>query len=334
MNPFCESFEHYSSTAQIADKWDATQGVALTTIDGRPWVQLGFVSGGAPDFLGKAVAPATPNRIMVGFAAWFDLNTAEDILLLRDASSNMLALNYDAGSFKLRLRRGGTVIFESDVVIPHHTRAYIEMRAVLDGVAGSVDLQVNGAPAGTFEGNTINSGTELDNIRIQCPGNTNTTAAGWYVRDIVIRDYGDFWGDTVVRTLRPNGAGVDDDWTASAEGDNYEMVNQEGPDDNTYVSTNVHGARDLYEFEDPAASTDSRVHFVQTVVRARKVDAGAGVLTMIARSGSDEDESEAHGLSEQFRYHVDSFTVNPATGQPWTIDELAAAQFGFKLETS
>lgn len=326
MNPFCESFEHYTSVSQLASKWDEVSGSFITGPDNRRWFSLGGLTS---DELVKAVFLDTPNSILVGFAILPSKRSSratEDILYFRDGTTAMLSVFLIEGT--VQVRRGNTTILNSTVSVPAETRSYIEIRVVLDNSSGSVELQINGVPAGSFEGNTINSGSTLTNIRW---GGQDTTIA---LRDIYIMEYGDFLGEIVVRALRPNGAGVDDDWTASAEGDNYEMVNQEGPDDNTYVSTNVHGARDLYEFENPAASTDSRVHFVQTVVRARKVDAGAGVLTMIARSGSDEDESEAHGLSEQFRYHVDSFTVNPATGQPWTIDELAAAQFGFKLETS
>ena len=323
MRPFLESFEHYSATSQLAGKWDEVIGSFITGPDNRRWFSLGGLTSAQ---LVKAVSLDTPNSILVGFAILPSTSSGgatEDILYFRDGTTAMLSVFLIEGT--VQVRRGNTTILNSTVSVPAGTRSYIEIRVVLDNSSGSVELQINGVPAGSFEGDTINSGSTLTNIRW---GGQDATIA---LRDIYIMEYGDFLGEIVVRALRPNGAGVDDDWTASAGGDNYEMVNQATPDDDTYVASNTDGDRDLYQFEDPEVSTDSRIHAVQAVVRGRRVDGGGATLRLLAASGGSEEASDGHGLSDMIRYHTSTFVTNPATGQPWTIQELATAQFGFEL---
>lgn len=324
MRPFLESFEHYSATSQLAGKWDEFQGTLITAVDGRQWFRL---SGLSANQLVKSVSLDTPNQILIGFAIIPSDSASgptQDIFYLRDGGTEMLSVWLVEGT--LTVRRGNTIILTATESIPSQTRSYIEIRAVMHNSAGSVDLQINGAPAGSFAGDTINSGSTLTNVRW---GGQDQTVS---YRDIYITEYGDFWGEIVVRALHPNGVGGSSDWTPSGAGDNYEMVNQATPDDDTYVASNTDGDRDLYQFEDPEVSTDSRIHAVQAVVRGRRVDGGGATLRLLAASGGSEEASDSHALSDMIRYHTSTFVTNPATGQPWTIQELATAQFGFELD--
>jgi hypothetical protein len=327
MEPFCESFEHYASNSQLpGGKWDDGQGQALPILGGQKWLGLGHGFGfGGTSHIMKSVQPTVQNQILLGFACWLEKNRRDTILRLRDGSTTMLQLTYDPADALFRVERGSGNTLITFGPVPQATRNYIEMRVQLDGVNGSVEVQLNGAPAGNFAGNTIAAGAVLNNIHFS--GSQSSGDGQWSLRDVYIMDYGPFLGDVTVKAIVPVANGAQNDWTASA-GQNFEAVGEVTPDDADYVHSNVAGARELYAMADPALTPGSLVHFVQVIARAQKQDAGARALKLLVASGATVGQSADTPLSTSFRYHARSFPLNPDTGTAWTPAAVAAMQTG------
>lgn len=134
--------------------------------------------------------------------------------------------------------------------------------------------------------------------------------------------------------IRPNGAGIQSAWTASA-GSNYQCVDESSANDDTdYVSTATQFTTDEYDFEDLSLAAGSVITLVTMHVRARKTTTG----TSQSIYGMPYDPSNTtyyypieFFFADNTNYHdfSHSMALNPRTGLPWTESEVNAEQFGF-----
>jgi hypothetical protein len=71
---------------------------------------------------------------------------------------------------------------------------------------------------------------------------------------------------------------------------------------------------------------------VQHVVTAKKSDAGDRKLRFICRIGTTDYQGGTATLTDSYLCHRYIWEINPATSAAWTPSEIAAAEFGYKLE--
>jgi hypothetical protein len=152
------------------------------------------------------------------------------------------------------------------------------------------------------------------------------------------------WGDTRVLYRPANADGFNDGWTPSSGSDRYAMVDDPGEathdGDTTYVQADTFGSRGGFLFEEPATLPE-KIHAVQPVAAVRRSADDSRVVRTYCRVDGTNYDTPNEGkyvVSPPETHYVgaldsDTFVNNPATGLPWTNDELRTAEFGLFLQT-
>ena len=153
-----------------------------------------------------------------------------------------------------------------------------------------------------------------------------------YVIDTTGAQNNTFLGDVRITSLPPTGDGADSGWTPNTGSTHYTQVNESPLDyDTSYVNATAAGQSDTYTF--PAVpSINGTIAAVQIRDYAKSDSGGTDKLQGIARVAGTDYLAPA---GDQFIHAVytglDSiFELNPATGLPWALAEVNAAQFGQK----
>lgn len=229
------------------------------------------------------------NRRVVGIGATFDnFNPGVNWFYLREGGTSHLYLSWDgnvagASGGHLRLLRGdGTVLATSTMQMILNVWMYVEVDALIDDVAGSVTVYINGSTAMTFSGDTRNGGTGvIDNMALQggFNGAQRMYVDDLYVDDSIVR------GDVVVRTLVPNGNGSSSQWVNSAatSTNNYSYVDEANSSMTDYVGASASGTSDLYALTD--LPTNYNVLAIQELIYAVKSDAGTSPIVLPQAKG-------------------------------------------------
>lgn len=242
-----------------------------------------------------------------------------------------------AGATIWTLRRGGVTV-ASFTVSPTLGGGwfYIELKATLSDTVGSAEARVNGAVVATFSGDTKNAGTKtvFDGVKIATPlsAGNNMQMDDFYVCNGAGAYANDFLGDVVVEALRPNGNGSASDFLNSA-GDsvnNYQKVDDPTLDTLDYVESGTSGQRDLYAMTN-LSSGSGDILGVCVVGQANDTDATVKSVKAAVKSGASVGTTGARALTTTFSQPAGAFTLNPATGVPFTIAEINAIESGFEV---
>lgn len=230
---------------------------------------------------------------------------------------------------------------------------HIEMWFAPRNSGGTAELWHNGVKVIDVTGAdtiTWGSGTTQEWTSI-CIVGVNSASLGpyWELDDMVFWDSIDDGRDNdmttgnqgilKIETIRPNGAGSNTDWTASA-GSNWEAVNEANATDADYVTSGSSGDRDTYAMETITTgivSTDIKA--VVSNVLARKDTASFRQVDHICvSSGSTSEANEPSGgvslttASTGASISQAMFTADPATTTAWTTAGIDAIELGFQLE--
>lgn len=138
----------------------------------------------------------------------------------------------------------------------------------------------------------------------------------------------DYTGDITIDKIVPEAPGYVAGWTPLS-GANWNNVEETPPDDGlTYVSATGISTRDSYTMQDVPPGTEPVAY--QALVYTRKVTEGASTLSPTMRSGGTTYDATPQGVSTvgQYRYIIQPYDTNPATGNRITEAELNAAEFG------
>ena len=327
---YCESFdvlsENFTETGWIAT--GSYNAVGLYFPAGRIGGKALRVTGPTwgDGTANKQIRATRPNAI-VGTAL---LSPGEcNVVVLRSASSPQLLVYYDGVSrFSLWGGSKSVLLGTSDPVYPPNLWRYIELKvSSFDGTTGSAVVRVDGAtiidvtgvdtdPAGTGTFDTFSLG-----------GTADSTWDDLYICDMSGPCNNDFLGDVHVGALVPTGAGTYTEFTPSA-GSNWENVaHYDG--DTDYNASSMVGYKD--SFVTAGLPGVGQVLGVQTTVIARKDDAGYRLLGALQISGGFETDESSRGLSNSFDYIRDTHDVNPATGIPYTVEEVNAMEIGYAV---
>ena len=101
-------------------------------------------------------------------------------------------------------------------------------------------------------------------------------------------------------------------------------------DDTDYVMSSTTGQVDLYASAN--TTSEGTVLGVRELARLRKTDAGTRQVRQVIRTGGTTYEGAVHAVTSNYAMHQNLRTVNPNTGNPFTISELNAMEQGVKLE--
>jgi len=228
-----------------------------------------------------------------------------------------------------------TVLGTAAAPLAANTWHYLEAKFTIHNTAGVAIVRVNGTPvinltaqdtqnAGTATANTVRFGSS------QNPAPALLDFDDLYVFDTTGSVNTDFAGDCRVERLAPSGAGATTAWTPSA-GANYACVDEAPPNaDTDYIASSTAAQTDTYAFGN-LVTTSGTVRAVQATATARKDDAGARSVALVARPGGTDRLGATQGVGDTYSTFVEVWNTNPDTGAAWTLAETNASEWGLRL---
>lgn len=143
-----------------------------------------------------------------------------------------------------------------------------------------------------------------------------------------------YQGDCSVKALLPTGAGATTQLAATGAASNYAAVNEATQNgDTSYVASATAGQEDTYAMADLSA-TVAAVKGLQTVLVARKDDAGPRTVAPVLRpggAGGSDQVGASVPLVASYAMQLQVWETNPATSAPWTPADVTAAEVGMKV---
>lgn len=342
---FMDGFDHYA-VADMLLKWTnfPSNGNTAAFTTGRFGTAQAAVFNNNLTFVGKLLS-APQSTLICGFA--FKINSLSNTTILGFYSSSdsgyQVTLNLNSSGQLGLYNNGGTLIgsLSSGVVTPN-TWCYIEVKITFSAsnASNTCIVRVNGAnviniPAGnvvrSFSSNTA------DTVRIGLFANIFGPTLNYddlYVCNNSGTLNADFLGDSRIETLFPNGAGNSTQFTiggSSPAATNWQSVNETTENgDTTYVSSSTAGQIDEYAMTD-LASTAYTIYGIQSIVVARKDDAGTRTIAIMTRSGGTDYTGSSQNIGTNYNQYSEIRETDPATSAAWNGTNVNALQVGFQL---
>jgi hypothetical protein len=173
-------------------------------------------------------------------------------------------------------------------------------------------IEISGLIAGVF-------GKKVSTTSFQCD----------YIKIDVNYNSGNYYEST----LRPNAAGDNTEWVASA-GSNYQCVDEDPISTSDYVSTTglSGNPKDLYNLG--TAAIGNNIYFVALFATFAEFGAGSNAMSLIIKTGGTETKTENISFDgTTYKEYYDVWALNPVTGLPWTQSDIDSLQAGFRSET-
>lgn len=232
----------------------------------------------------------------------------------------------------------GVLLATSTNTIVANTWHYIEWRTTVNGTTGQSEVRVNGNPTPWINISSANTQAVagVPEIRGFQLGAYQTNDL--YFDDVYYLDGNSsagsttFLGDCRVNTVFPSSDGNQTDFTPSTGSDNYAMVDEVVPDDDTtYNQSSTVNNVDLYGFPDAfGVGVSANVFGVQVSNIVRKTDAGPAAIAPVIRSNSTDYVGANSYLAISYFDEFQIYENDPATSLSWTTDGVNNAEFGLK----
>ena len=216
---------------------------------------------------------------------------------------------------------------------------HIEMRIKQHPSLGELEIRRNGSTVASLSNLDTIPGASLGFISFSVEATNN--AQLHFVDDLYIFDTlgttnNTFAGDTRITVLRPNGNGLDNDFTPTGAGTNFEAVDDDLHDgDATFVEAGQIGAKETYtqvNFSDLGISPGT-VFCTQVVNAAQKTDAGQLKYKDQITIGGIQFDNGVEVIATSGTYQM-TFLLNdvdPSDGQPWTEAKTDAIGSGLEI---
>jgi hypothetical protein len=265
-----------------------------------------------------------------------DYNSLE-MMEFRDASNAILCAINIGPSGDLRLSRGVTrlEIETTGVLITTGSWFHIEVYFTPNGATSSIEIRVNETTVMNNASFPI-GGTSGSN-----PGDTSTETSIFvhdslisycYVDDLYAWDTSgtynnDFIGDKKVHTMMPDGDTSVMDWAPNTGSTEYTQIDEIGPDgDSSYIYVGAVSNAEA-EFTLQAMPADAvAISAVQTLVAARKTDAGQCDIRTDIVSGALDSSGPSSAVTTSYNYYPAVFETDPNTGALWTKSGVDGAK--------
>lgn len=229
----------------------------------------------------------------------------------------------------------------SEQVITANAWHHVEVRLDCDLTNGAIEIRVNGVTVLNLTGiNTADTGVVgIDQVDWTKRSDIGDINSFFYIDDIFawaptgeIGDTNnDFIGDRRVVTLYPDADTSVAGWyTSDSTSIGYEMINETAPDDETTFLE-----ADALTDSNPIASefdltgiptSVAAITAVQTQIRMRKTEAGIANVQTSIMVDADEAPGADRPITEEWTYWFDIHDLSPATGAPFTADEINRMQ--------
>ncbi len=204
---------------------------------------------------------------------------------------------------------------------------YLEVS--LDITAQTAQVWFNGISVASVTAQNMGS-SPINDLYIAGVGNLHGDEMLW-LDDFYVSDSATHIGECRVDILRPVADTAAKDFVPLTGSSNYLMVNNTLIDgDTSFNSSDVVGAIDVFDAANMPVSPLA-IYAVQSVVCARKDDAGTRTLRPKMKSGSTVANGAALGLSTSYACTVDIHSLDPDTSAAWTLERVNLAQVGYEL---
>jgi hypothetical protein len=279
---------------------------------------------------------------ILGFAFRGDAIAGRTICQTLDAGTTQGRLRLN-GDGTLSVQRGTTTVATSTNSIITNVFYYIEFKHIIDNAAGLLEVRVDGAVWATFTGDTQATANAFANqIAL---GTTEATLQHYDFDDFYALDgvdqsiadpnsppNNDYWGNTQIEALLPNGAGNYTEWTALVGAPTHWEAEDEVPpdEDTSYVESATLNHRDTYAFTNLSV-VSATINGIQVLMRARETLAGAGNIARMYRNAGADDQGADIALQTSYNYHREIMGGDPIAAGAWTVANINAAQFGARV---
>lgn len=265
---------------------------------------------------------------------------------------NLRAIDAGAGSYKLQLRRGTTVIATTTNAFVYgnqkswmYFQLKVTVRTGTNGIYSLKSYDYNNNETLELSAGSVNLANQgvdgADRVKFSWVGDGS---ANVIIDDIIVMDdtgslNNDFKAEPVVVVgSLPDGDGNQTDWVPSLGGANYVEVDEGATTsaDSDKVTAQTVGDIDLYDYAALAIvnASGTAVHGVQVITTAAMVASGTRTLRVRVRESASEATGSNFVVNDlTLRSFRQLFDQNP-TGVPaaWTKTSVDAAEFGVEVQ--
>jgi len=292
--------------------------------------------------LRRVVTPLGSTRhLFHGFAYRSSLSATYDLVSVHDVNGvQHITLSTTGGTGVITVSRGsnsGTALGTCAVALSAGVTVFIEIEVFIDDAAGIVRVWIDDVLAFDFTGDTRNAGLASWGVLTYLNNGVNHSGcdvrySDWYVCDDAgLPPWNTRLSDISVIPHWPTAAGNSAQWTRGGtdSGQNWSQMDEGTPNGDTdFVTAVVAGKQDLYKFQ-ALKQPGHLIVAVQSVMHARKVDAGTAYVGCSFRHGPvDYPPASGEPLGLDYRYVRQMFTTNPGTGSGWTEAAFNAIEAG------
>lgn len=335
---YIDGFDHINTEAQLARKgWLRPSAVGFTVGSNgrRGGGALAPTSGASTRRIERTITAS--NRYCVGFAMYLGPTPDNGYFCYFNDSGTAQCGLFLSNTGAVVFARGTTGLATSTEVVPYESWFHIELLVEIHNSTGSYEVRLNGTNILSDSGvDTQESGTAqatkfcLSGIGT---GTFNALEQDWRADDLVIQSGAgaDFLGDCRIDTLLPTSDGNSAQFTPSTGADNYALVDDSAPDDDsTYVESSTVNHVDTYGF--PSLShTPASIYAVQVSPTVRLVDSGARSHAAVLRSGTTDYVGSTEVLSTSYLIYPEMWEDDPDTAAAWTASGVNALEAGQKV---
>jgi hypothetical protein len=329
-----DSVDHYA-TVDTTEKWTSEDSYGGPDVDAaHPRTGVAALEGSLSNRRIRYGLSGTPQTVIVGFAFRPSGYRHTTLLNLSALGTSQIYLSTYEGGQIAAYRASDNFLGAAYAVLHQDIYSFIEVKATIDDApGGALQVRVNEELVLDLAGiDTSHDETFVDTVSfVGFPGRSV------YFDDIYICDdagavNNDFLGDCQVEVLMPDGAGNYAQWTPSA-GANYENVDEIPPnDDSDYNESSTLNQIDTHSFPALALLSSGSILGVQSLINARKTDAGLRTIRPKFRISGSDYSGANRNLDVDYKYHTEIFEENPDTGVAWTIaDFVAGIEHGYEL---
>jgi hypothetical protein len=254
------------------------------------------------------------------FVEFCDVGNNPHVYTIVDPSGNIVAYRHDSG---------GDVLLGSTAnpVLIANAWQHMETKVVLDAVAGSIEVRIEGVSVLNLAGirttsNGVGVVASCQNVSVL--NAISAQSVVYYIKDFIIWDSttgfnNNFMGSCQVMKIIPD-ADVALNWTPSAGGTGFNLINEVTPDDDgSYISAPAPGIPAAYKCSlSDLPITVTSVRGVMPVHRSRKTDGGDGNIQIGAISGASTGLGVDRPITTAYTYYWDIYDADPATAAAWS----------------
>ena len=326
---FAEGFDDLAVT-DVPMRFGCTPGSHLagcSMVTGRAGTGKAF----SVDYDGeKQVASfANSTTVIIGFALWTNgYNASYPCVEIRNGGTYLMRLTCNNNN-NLQIK-DATNNEVGNITNWHGITSYVELK-LTPGASGHLTAKCDGAVM--FDANG-NFGTGPANqVQFGTSAGYHITYDDVYICDTTGSRNNDFLGDTRILSAVPTADGADLQWTPSTGTAHYAVVDEPTPNGDTdYISSAAAGQSDTFTF--PALTMPTGygiVRALQVMVYAKSPVGGVDKIVGLSRIAGVDYPSTPELLVQAVYTGLPAlYEVNPATGNPWTLSEINAAEFGLQ----